>query len=213
MIRLTKSFLCPLIGASLLLFAACGEEEQEEVVEISTDYGDILIWLYDETPEHKENFLELAEDGFYDGTTFHRIIPGFMIQGGDPNSRLDEDGTPGEGGPGYKIPEEIHDDLLHREGAVAAARQPDQVNPERESSGSQFYIVHPEDGTPQLDGEYTVFGDVITGQEVVNEIANVETDAGDQPLDRVEMEVEVKEIPKSTIFEEHNFTPQIEPAN
>ena len=200
-----------LIIALLFALASCGEEKKE-VVEISTEYGEILIWLYDETPKHKENFLELAEDGFYDGTTFHRIIPGFMIQGGDPNSK---DGNPqndGQGGPGYTIEAEIVDEFSHRIGAVAAARQGDQVNPERESSGSQFYIVHGENAL-QLDGAYTVFGDVITGQDVVDQIAQVQTDRRDRPHDDVTMEVRVTEVAESTIFEEHGFEPQSVEAN
>ncbi len=109
---------------------------------IDTPYGRMVIRLYDETPLHRDNFKRLAADEFFDGTTFHRVMAGFMIQGGDPNSRDDNPDNDGQGGPGYTTPKEINRSLLHKRGALAAARTPDQMNPERASSGSQFYIVH-----------------------------------------------------------------------
>ena len=124
-----------------LLFSSC--EEKTKKVLIKTPYGEMKVKLYEDTPEHRENFLKLVEKGFYDELLFHRVIQGFMVQGGDPESR---DAAPGDqlgsGGPGYKIPAEIHyPKYFHKKGALAAARQGDQANPERESSGSQFYIV------------------------------------------------------------------------
>lgn len=135
-----------LIACSLLLVAglfltSC--KEQTKKVLIKTPYGDMKIKLYEDTPEHRENFLKLAEEGFYDDLLFHRVIEGFMIQGGDPESRdAGENEQLGSGGPGYKLPAEIHyPEHYHKKGALAAARQGDQANPERKSSGSQFYIV------------------------------------------------------------------------
>ncbi|MCH7761282.1 peptidylprolyl isomerase [candidate division TA06 bacterium] len=123
--------------------------------------GRIVIELYPEdAPKTVKNFKKLAREGFYDGITFHKVIPGFVVQGGDP------DGT-GRGGPGYNLPPEISD-RKHLDGTVAAARLPDRVNPDRESSGSQFYIcLTPQ---PQLDGDYTIFGQVIEGMDVVRKV-------------------------------------------
>ena len=123
------------------LAASCSTEK-DYIVTIKTEYGDMKAILYDETPKHKENFIKLAEDGFYDSLLFHRVMKDFMIQGGDPNSKNTKPGTPlGNGGPGYNVAAEFNKDLFHMKGAVSAARQPDQVNPDKESSGSQFYIV------------------------------------------------------------------------
>jgi cyclophilin family peptidyl-prolyl cis-trans isomerase len=105
------------------------------------EQGKIVLWLYPETVLHRENFLKLAKEGFYDGTTFHRVIPQFMVQGGDPNSKDDDPSNDGQGGPGYTIQAELQPKYAHVYGALAAARQGDQVNPQRRSSGSQFYIV------------------------------------------------------------------------
>jgi len=127
----------------VLVIAASGCESipDNADVRIVTDYGNIYIDLYDDTPKHKDNFLLLAQEGFYDGTAFHRVMNKFMIQGGDPNSREGASGTPGNGGPGYVLPREILPHHYHKRGAVAAARQPDQANPQWQSSGSQFFIV------------------------------------------------------------------------
>lgn len=233
--------------------------------------GDIVVRLYDETPLHRDNFLKLVKEGYYDGTLFHRVIKGFMVQGGDPDSK----GAPagkmlGVGGPGYTIEAEIKDFLFHKRGALAAARQGDQVNPERRSSGSQFYIVWGEvynegqlrqfskqlrmqriqnafnslaaehrseimqmrkernrarlqelqdrlvaeaeksvgsaglsdeqvriystvGGTPHLDGQYTVFGEVEEGLDVVEMIQSTATGRGDRPVDDIEMRISVIE--------------------
>lgn len=128
-----------LIGVSLITLSASA---QETIVQINTDLGEIKVKLYDETKQHKKNFIKLVEQGFYDKTLFHRVINQFMIQGGDPDSKGASDGQLlGNGGPGYTIPAEIKAKYIHKKGALAAARQSDQVNPEKESSGSQFYIV------------------------------------------------------------------------
>ena len=133
-----------------------------EYAVISTDYGDIRIELYaDKAPKTVANFQKLAREGFYDGLTFHRVVPGFVVQGGDPLGN-------GTGGPGYEVPAEISPDLKHLTGTVATARKGDQVNPKRRSSGSQFYIcLAPQ---PHLDGGYTIFGQVVEGLELVPKI-------------------------------------------
>ena len=118
------------------------ENRTEEVAVISSKFGEMIVRLYDATPEHKANFLKLAKEGFYDSTTFHRIIEGFMVQGGDPNSKDDNLRNDGQGGPGYTLPAEIVRGYIHKKGALAAARMGNDTNPDMRSSGSQFYIVH-----------------------------------------------------------------------
>ncbi len=182
---------------------------------IKTDKGDITVMLYDETPGHRDNFITLVEESFYEGLLFHRVIEGFMIQTGDPMSKDAVPGEPlGSGGPGYTVPGEFVPGLIHQKGALAAARQGDQVNPERASSGSQFYIVQgrtwiseeldqmdanrekpltekqreiykTEGGVPHLDEAYTIFGQVVEGMEVIDRIAAVETDDRDRPKEDV----------------------------
>ena len=191
------------------------------LVELTTEQGRMLIELYNETPQHRDNFLKLAEEGYYDGLLFHRVIQGFMIQGGDPDSRDALQGQMlGSGGPGYQIPAEFDVNFIHVKGALAAARTGGPMNPEKKSSGSQFYIVQGGDvsddlldmveartgmhyspdqremykqigGTPHLDTEYTVFGRVIEGLETIDEIASVRTDGRDRPEDDVQMKVYV----------------------
>lgn len=188
---------------------------------ISTKYGDITVLLYDDTPKHRDNFIKLVKDGFYDGTLFHRVMEGFMIQGGDPDSKGAAPGVRlGNGGPGYTIEAEFRPEHIHKKGALAAARQPDAVNPEKRSSGSQFYIVQgkpvtapqlnqmakrtgafytPEQiktyqeigGTPFLDNNYTVFGEVIDGMDVIDKIAAVKTDPNNRPVKDVEMTIKL----------------------
>ena len=122
---------------SLSLFS-----QERRMVLISTSFGDMMVELYNETPKHRDNFIKLVEERFYDGTLFHRVIPNFMIQGGDPNSRGAAPNIQlGNGGPGYTIPAELVDRLFHKKGVLAAARLSDAVNPKKESSGSQFYLV------------------------------------------------------------------------
>jgi len=247
-----------------------GDSERSQIL-IKTAYGDMLVELYDETPQHRDNFLKLAKEGFYNDLLFHRVINGFMIQGGDPDSKNAPAGKRlGGGGPGYTIPAEIVDGLYHKKGALSAARQGDNVNPEKKSSGSQFYIVQGKiwneemlgkfeerqkfqavrqkamdlynnqmddvkrfqknnmqdsiiqmridiqeeaekmvdssmyqinterrkiystiGGTPQLDGGYTVFGEVVEGLNVIDSIAAVKTNKADRPLEDVIMEMKV----------------------
>jgi peptidyl-prolyl cis-trans isomerase B (cyclophilin B) len=160
--------------------------ETETVVLMKTTLGDMKIKLYNETPQHRDNFIKLVNDKFYDGLLFHRVIRDFMIQGGDPDSKNAPPGKQlGMGNPGYTLQSEILPQFKHKKGALAAART---NNPERRSSGSQFYIVHNDAGTPHLDGAYTVFGEVIEGMNVVDKIATVKTQPGDRP------EVDVKII-------------------
>jgi len=144
--RLLKRFNMVLFLAlvfSLSTSAGLTDVKKQEMVVLHTTYGEVTLLLYDETPGHKENFLKLVKEGFYDGLLFHRVIDGFMVQGGDPDSRGAKKGARlGSGGPGYTIPAEIKPGFIHKKGALAAARQGDQVNPEKASSGSQFYIVH-----------------------------------------------------------------------
>lgn len=157
-------------------------KDGEEVVVLQTNYGDITIKLFDkEAPKTVANFKKLVKEDFYNDLTFHRIIEGFMIQGGDPSG----DGT---GGPGYTVEAEISDNLSHVAGAVATARQGDAVNPTKASSGSQFYIVHNDTGALGLDGDYTIFGQVVAGQNVVDAIAQAQTDYSDKPLEDVVIE-------------------------
>jgi len=163
------------------------KEPMQEVL-IETSLGNITIALSNETPLHRDNFIKLVNENFYDGVLFHRIIQGFMIQTGDPNSKGAEKGVRlGMGGPGYTIPAEITQTLYHKRGAVAAARLSDQMNPKRESSGSQFYIVDNHDGAPFLNGGYTVFGEVIKGMEVVDQIAAQPKDQADRPLEDIKI--------------------------
>ncbi|MBL4625745.1 MAG: peptidylprolyl isomerase [Flavobacteriales bacterium] len=132
----------PFLLAILVSFSSF-MNEPEKIIEITTGYGIIKVKLYNETPLHRDNFLKLVEDGAYAGTLFHRVINQFMIQGGDPNSVGAEPNVQlGNGGPGYTIPAEFNSKFIHKKGALAAARQPDNVNPKKRSSGSQFYLVH-----------------------------------------------------------------------
>lgn len=202
------------------------EEETKEkttMVIISTDLGEMKAVLYNETPLHKENFIKLAKEGYFDGCLFHRVIDGFMIQGGDPDSKTAKPGQMlGQGGPGYTIPAEFKQELIHKKGALAAARMADQMNPQKASSGSQFYIAQGKSytenelnmlssrmgkafnkqqmeayttvgGVPFLDYEYTVFGEVVEGLEVIDKIAAVEKDRRDRPVQDIKMTIKVVE--------------------
>ncbi|MCB9168737.1 MAG: peptidylprolyl isomerase [Flavobacteriales bacterium] len=134
--------LLSILMTGTTLVAQEGGTQQRRLVEIRTEMGNMVVALFNETPQHRDNFLKLAKELYYDSTLFHRVIPGFMVQGGDPNSRHARSGEMlGTGGPGYTIPAEIVPTLHHFKGMLAAARQSDQVNPDRRSSGSQFYIV------------------------------------------------------------------------
>ena len=156
-----------------------------QIAVIETNLGTIVIQLFpDVAPGHVENFVKLAQDGFYDGTTFHRVIPGFMIQGGDPNSKDDDRSNDGQGGPGYTINAEFSD-KPHKRGILSMARAQDP-----NSAGSQFFIVVADSNF--LDGQYTVFGEVIEGMEVADKIVNVEKDGNDNPREKVTMKVTIR---------------------
>lgn len=215
-----KTFLLAFIVIASVVARA--QEPRQSVVEMETTMGTITLKLYDETPLHRDNFLALVNRGFYDGLLFHRVIKDFMIQGGDPASRDAQPGQElGEGDMNYRLPAEIvFPQLYHKRGVLAAAREGDAVNPERQSSACQFYIVVGQKfndvmldrvqqrieqatggqcklteeqretyktigGTPHLDGQYTVFGEVIEGMDVVEKIQLVSTDANDRPVEDV----------------------------
>ncbi|MDY6436832.1 MAG: peptidylprolyl isomerase [Bacteroidales bacterium] len=181
-------------------------QAQETKVLIKTTLGDITVMLYDDTPLHRDNFIKLVNEGWYEGSPFHRVIKNFMIQGGQ--------NADGRQDPGYRVPAEFKSNHFHKKGALAAARMADQVNPKKESSGSQFYIVQGQvwnetqlntfenrygkvfsatqrqayqtlGGSPHLDGDYTVFGEVTDGLDVVDKIAAVKTGYMDVPVEPV----------------------------
>lgn len=165
----------------------------------------MFMVLYDKTPKHKANFIKLANEGFYNGTTFHRIIPGFMIQGGDFNSKDSNPNNDGQGSPGYLIPAELNVGK-HKRGAVASARMGDQVNPNKESNGSQFYIVQTNTGALHLDGSYTVFGEVVKGFNVIDKVAKQAANPqNNRPLFDIKMTVKVEQIPKKRITELYGY--------
>jgi len=185
---------------------------KEVLIEFETTEGVMLVKLYNQTPLHRDNMVKLVKEGYYDDLLFHRVIKSFMIQGGDPDSRNAMPGQMlGQGGPGYTVPAEIIDSLIHKKGSLAAARMGDQVNPTKASSGSQFYIVQgrtynenelksmesrsgityndaqkqlyaTQGGVPHLDGAYTVFGELLTGFDVLDKIGNTPTAGGDRPV-------------------------------
>lgn len=158
----------------------------EPVLLIQTSMGDITVKLYKETPLHRDNFVKLVRQGYYNGILFHRVIPGFMIQCGDPFTKQQgKEAQYGTGGPGYTIPAEIVPDKTHKKGALAAARRGDNVNPNRESSGSQFYLVQDAEGCSHLDGQYTIFGETLEGLDVIDKISAVERNGRDLPIEPV----------------------------
>ena len=161
----------------------------EPVFDIITTMGVIKVKLYSGTPKHRENFARLALQGYYDGILFHRVINGFMIQGGDPYTK-DSSVDPakwGTGGPAYTVPAEFVPEYKHKKGALAAARRGDTANPLKESSGSQFYLVQDEAACASLAGDYTVFGQTVEGFDVIDSIAAVETDSRNRPLQEVKI--------------------------
>jgi cyclophilin family peptidyl-prolyl cis-trans isomerase len=277
--------LLTLVFVGAVMLSSC-KTEKDFLVTIKTPYGDMKAILYDETPKHKENFIKLANEGFFDSLLFHRVMKDFMIQGGDPNSKGAAAGAPlGSGGPGHQVPAEFVKTLFHEKGALSAARQPDNVNREKASSGSQFYIVQgkvideveltvdmnilgracqqmlqqpkydslrqmfisvyqnegPEaygkklvemkdfiaevmkvkvtkevsparvsaytsvGGAPHLDDEYTVFGKVIQGLEVVDKIADQPVDQRNRPAQDIIMLVELEEMTKKKITKEYGY--------
>ncbi len=238
-----KSVSKLLLIATLFLLSAKQTEAKRPLyyyATLNTTAGEMTIRLYNETPLHRDNFIKLSKSGFFDGIIFHRVIDNFMIQCGDPESKEREQGKKyGNGGPGYNIPAEIVPGLYHKKGAVGAARMGDDVNPERESSGSQFYIVKgklfddetlksseerinsrnasnnistthtiPQEwreiykqigGTPHLDTQYTVFGELVSGEDVVEKISISKTDKNDRPLeDVIIISIKIKKSRKLT---------------
>lgn len=207
------------IFITLLFFMSINVYSQQNMdakIKISTEFGDMILELYDDTPFHRDNFLKLVKDNFYNDQLFHRVIENFMIQGGDPNSKKATKGEMlGMGGPGYTIPAELQTKYYHKKGALAAARKGDAVNPRKESSGSQFYIIHGQvyteqqlrtleqmnrhspytdeqienyttmGGAPHLDGDYTIFGQLIEGWDVLDKIATLKIDAYNRPIEDV----------------------------
>jgi len=151
----------------------------EQLATIETDFGNIVLRLFPQTaPGHVDNFIKLAKEGFYDGTAFHRVIPGFMIQGGDPNTKDEDRSNDGQGGPGFNIKAEFSN-TPHRRGILSMARSPSGPD----TAGSQFFIVVSD--SLFLDGQYSVFGEVIEGMDVVDRIVNAPTDGNDNPIDRI----------------------------
>lgn len=207
-----------------LFFGILSFSQNEVMVLVKTDSGEIKIKLYNKTPKHRDNFVKLVKEGYYNGTLFHRVIKGFMIQGGDPDSRnAKPDAELGNGGPTYTIDAEFIPEYFHKRGVLAAAREGDDVNPKKASSGSQFYIVQGKiwddekldkidkkykknfttqqrevyktiGGAPHLDGDYTVFGEVVEGMEVVDKIASTQTrQKDDRPLKDISMTITIVE--------------------
>ncbi len=176
---------------------------EEPMFDIVTSKGTMRIKLYSKTPKHKDNFTKLVKEHYYDGIRFHRVIEGFMIQAGDPYSRdTSKIDLWGQGGPDYTVPAEFVNEYWHKKGALAAARRGDMANPTKASSGSQFYIVHDENACLHLDGQYSIFGEVVDGLDIIDKIATVDVDMYDRPREDVfimevkpvvtEPEVEVK---------------------
>lgn len=201
--------ILPAICFFLLAFNnAHGQEvpvhpKKDYLITLQTSMGDIVVCLFDETPSHKYNFIKLAQSGFYDSTTFHRVLEGFVVQGGDPNTKQLKDSLQiGKGGPGYTLEAEFSDRFLHHRGMIGAARQNDKLNPKKRSSGSQFYIVQAKEGAHHLDGEYTVFGKVLRGMEVVDEIAQQEVLKGGVPVEPIYLSVKVEWEKKRRISKE-----------
>lgn len=212
-----------LLLSFFLLFCLSVNAQRNRKVKVITEYGTMVIKLYDQTPLHRNNFIKLVKQHFYDSLLFHRVIKNFMVQGGDPDSKRAKPGAElGNGGVGYRVPAEFQLDLFHKKGMLAAARESDG-NPTKASDGCQFYIVQgkkftdgqldtleqtrlggrklPVDqrevykeigGTPHLDQNYTIFGEVIKGLNVVDSIASVKTDKNNRPVQDIRMKVRLK---------------------
>jgi cyclophilin family peptidyl-prolyl cis-trans isomerase len=220
MTKKTFSFVLILITLFNINGLAQKKKKQTKIL-ITTSYGEMKLVLYNETPKHRDNFINLVKEGFYDSTLFHRVIETFMIQGGDPESKnAKANKMLGNGGPGYTLPAEINPKIIHKRGALSAARMGDNVNPMRESSGSQFYIVQGKKstleeleqigkrngivyteeqikeyttngGTPFLDMNYTVFGELIEGFDVIDKIAAVKKGRADRPKEDIKMTMKI----------------------
>ena len=177
-------------------------QNAEPEYDILTSHGTMRIKLYSKTPKHRENFQKLVADHYYDGIRFHRVIEGFMIQAGDPYSRdTSMINMWGQGGPNYTVPAEFVNEYWHKKGALAAARKGDMANPKKASSGSQFYIVHDENNCLHLDGQYTIFGEVVEGLDIIDRIAAVPVDNMDRPFEDV-MIITVKPVEQESVAPE-----------
>lgn len=291
---MNKYFIITLLFIYCIMTGCAQDKDKDYVVTIKTQYGDMVAILYDETPKHKQNFIKLAKEHYYDSTLFHRVIEGFMIQGGDPDSKTAQPGARlGNGGPAYTVDAEFNPKFFHEKGALSAARQGDNINPKKASSGSQFYIVQGQKmdepalinmenniqfqrknmqlreiitqpkhkdlmqtimekqqagdgewlntffeasdtliqkekpdykpfkfseaqrqrytevgGAPHLDGEYTVFGKVISGLDVIDKIAAQKRDGADRPVEDIRMTVTVEEISKKKIEKLYGYSYQ-----
>ena len=208
--------------ASFAVLCSCGgrnagtvqnEEKMEETqilepeYDIQTTHGTMRVKLYAKTPKHRENFAKLVEEKYYDGIRFHRVIEGFMIQAGDPFSRdTAMINKWGQGGPDYTIPAEFVNEYWHKKGALAAARKGDMANPKKASSGSQFYIVHDENACLHLDGQYTIFGEVVEGLDVIDRIAAVAVDRYDRPYEDVIINAVVPVVAEVAVAEPSDST-------
>lgn len=191
-----KNILLGIIMATfIVMFSSCEDDvcdvcglETVEVIGINTKFGNIFIQLFKETPIHYRNFDSLINANFYDSTEFHRCVDDFVIQGGSPTSKDNNRNNDGSGGPGYTLPAEIDTTIhKHKYGSLAAARLGNMTNPERRSSGSQFYIVTDPDGASFLDGEYTVFGKVLSGMDVAKIIESQSKNSSGLPDQRIKM--------------------------
>jgi cyclophilin family peptidyl-prolyl cis-trans isomerase len=202
-----KSLLVGLFFACTLnVFAQTTEKieaDKDYVITLKTSFGNMTVLLSDNAPLHKANFVKLVKSGFYDSTTFHRVIDGFMIQGGDTLSKDNIPTNDGMGNMGYTIPAELTSGLKHKKGVIAAARIGDQANPQRASNGSQFYIVLDDQGASHLDGQYSVFGQVIDGFEVMRKIAAQQTDNRNRPLENIYMTMTADRMKRTKIVKKY----------
>ena len=212
-----KKLILLSVLTTIITLSSCKKEESpvitetpsgEEIIEISTNFGSMYMWLYKSTPKHRENFLKLAKESYFDSTTFHRIIRNFVIQGGDPNSKDSIKTNDGNGGPDYTIPLELHDSIKHIRGAVGAAREGDDVNPSKASNGSQFYICMSATQTQHLNNNYTVFGFIMKGMDVADKIVVQSKDANNRPINDIKMSVKVLRKTLEEIKTEYNYEPK-----
>lgn len=206
-----KKLLFLSISITLVLIACSKKESDptpseptESILEIKTSFGTMYVWLYKQTPLHRANYLALADTGYLDGSTFHRVVKDFVIQGGDPNSKDTIPSNDGNGGPGYTIPAEFVDSLKHDYGSIGAART---NNPTKASSGSQFYIVTDKNGEHTLDKNYTIFGKLLSGHDIAYLISTQAVGASNRPITDIKMDVNVVQKTHAQLKSEFNFIP------
>ena len=181
----------------LVVVTSCNKEKEYEIGQILTSKGEVLVWLHNETPKHKASFIQLANDDYWDTFTFNRVIPDFVAQGGCPDTPA------GFKDPDYLLQPEFNETLLHEYGALGAGRDD---NPDKLSARCQFYIVQNKEGLHRLDGDYTIFGKVIKGMDIVDTIVNVERDSTNTPLTPISLDVNMITI---TASELHKIYPQV----